>query len=223
LDGATYQTSPNIRLTAGVQNVTVKDATGCTASTGSVTITQPATPLQVTAEHIDASCNGANDGSITAAATGGYDASYMYGIAGAYQPSNVFNNIAAGTYKITVQDANNCVAFTNVVIKQPLTPCSSLSSTPAGPSSNTGAMAGELKVKVYPNPAVIEFNLQVISGNSKKVVELRVMDMTGKTVYQTRGSVYDMYKFGRTFAAGMYVAEILNGEQVQRIKLVKGN
>jgi hypothetical protein len=84
-------------------------------------------------------------------------------------------------------------------------------------------MKGDLKVKVSPNPAVTDFNLQVVSGDSKNIVEVRVMDMQGKVVYHTRGSVYDMYRFGRTFAAGMYVAEVLNGKNTQRIKLIKSN
>ncbi len=47
--------------------------------------------------------------------------------------------------------------------------------------------------------------------------------MNGKVVYHTRGSVFDMFHFGRTFAGGMYVAEVMNGKDIVRIKLVKAN
>jgi len=65
--------------------------------------------------------------------------------------------------------------------------------------------------------------MEIASGDTKQIVEVRVMDMTGKVVYHTRDSVFDMFRFGRLFAGGTYVAEVLNGKQVQRIKLVKGN
>jgi len=91
------------------------------------------------------------------------------------------------------------------------------------PTSANAGMTGALKIKVLPNPATIEFNLQVVNGDSRKVIEIKVMDMQGKTVYQTRGSVFDTYQFGRGFTGGMYVLEVLNGSSIQRIKLVKGN
>ena len=47
--------------------------------------------------------------------------------------------------------------------------------------------------------------------------------MQGRMVYQTRGSVFDLYKFGQNFANGMYIAEMLNGSRVVRVKLIKGN
>jgi len=49
------------------------------------------------------------------------------------------------------------------------------------------------------------------------------MDMLGRVVYHTRGSVHDQFSFGKNFAAGMYVAEVLNGKNTQTIKLIRAN
>ncbi len=52
-----------------------------------------------------AACSSPNSGSITITATGGL-APYTYQLdAGAFQPSNVFNGVSAGTHTITIKDA----------------------------------------------------------------------------------------------------------------------
>src|SRR5690606_18493140 len=56
-------------LSAGTYTVTVTDKNGCTNNT-SVTIAQPAS-LVVTASKTDVSCHAGNNGTATAAATGG--------------------------------------------------------------------------------------------------------------------------------------------------------
>ncbi|MFY7669688.1 T9SS type B sorting domain-containing protein, partial [Tenacibaculum sp. MEBiC06402] len=77
--------------------------------------------LEVTETHVDVSCNGATDGSITITATGG-TGSYVYEIdsePGRFQTSNEFNNLAAGTYTITTQDERGCFQILTVEILEP--------------------------------------------------------------------------------------------------------
>ncbi|MFM7727583.1 MAG: SprB repeat-containing protein, partial [Flavobacteriales bacterium] len=66
------------------------------------------------------SCNGATNGQITVTATGG-TGSLQYSLnGGAFQSSNVFSGLAAGTYAVSVKDANNCTfAAGNVTITAP--------------------------------------------------------------------------------------------------------
>ena len=52
---------------------------------------------------INCSAIGANDGQLEIIASGG-TSPYTYSIGGAYQTSNVFNDLAAGTYSISVKD-----------------------------------------------------------------------------------------------------------------------
>lgn len=56
---------------------------------------------------VNPSCDNTTDGSITVTGTGG-SGNYEYSIDGGvtYQSSNVFNNLAAGSYNITIRDTN---------------------------------------------------------------------------------------------------------------------
>ena len=108
----TYQAS-NVfnNLPAGVYTIFVKDAAGCEKS-ASVTIAST-TPITVTASSTPA-VNCTNNGTITVTATGGTGFTYKLGAAGTYQPSNVFNNLAAGSYVVFAKEAGGCEASANV-------------------------------------------------------------------------------------------------------------
>lgn len=103
-------------LTAGSYTVTVTDANGCTAS-ASTTIAQPlALSLSQTAN--DVSCFGGSDGSVNltvAGATPPY--TYLWSDASlAQDPSG----LPAGTYGVTVTDANGCIdSITGIIITEP--------------------------------------------------------------------------------------------------------
>lgn len=100
-------------LAAGSYTVTVTDANGCIA-TVPVSITQP-TQVSVSATFVNATCGAAN-GSITATGANGTP-SYTYSINGTtFQVSGTFSALAAGTYTITVKDANGCTNTTSVSI-----------------------------------------------------------------------------------------------------------
>ncbi|RFN58148.1 HYR domain-containing protein [Marixanthomonas ophiurae] len=104
-------------LAAGNYSVTITDANGCT-DTASATITQP-TDLVVSASvNSNVSCNGGSDGSATAAVSGGA-MPYSY----SWSPSGGNNatatGLSAGTYTVTVTDANGCMDTANVTITEP--------------------------------------------------------------------------------------------------------
>lgn len=82
------------------------------------------------------------------------------------------------------------------------------------------AAAATLSISVAPNPSKTNFVLTV-NGNSNAPVELRVTDMYGRVVHRARGTANQQYIFGETFAAGMYVAEVLQGRETKTIKLIK--
>jgi hypothetical protein len=115
--GAFASTNVFSNLAAGSYTIHVKDANGCEKTTV-VTITQP-TLVVLSTQKINILCNGENNGSITASATGG-TAPYMFSInAGAFSSTNVFSNLAAGSYTIHVKDANGCEKTVVVTITQP--------------------------------------------------------------------------------------------------------
>ncbi|MFL9844307.1 beta strand repeat-containing protein, partial [Flavobacterium rhizosphaerae] len=112
-DGTTSVTG----LSAGTWTVTVTDANGCTASQN-FTITQPATALVASAV-VDAnvSCNGGSNGSATVTATGG-TSPYTYEWNNNATTASI-TGVAAGTYTVTVTDANGCTATASVTITEP--------------------------------------------------------------------------------------------------------
>lgn len=103
-------------LSAGVYNLIVTDANGCSESS-SITITEPGSDIVGTYTVTDVSCNGGNDGSIELTVSGG-TAPYSF----------LWNNgstnedptgLTAGTYNVTITDANGCKSISGIVISEP--------------------------------------------------------------------------------------------------------
>jgi Zn-dependent metalloprotease len=112
-------------LVAGVYNVTVTDANGCT-TTNSATITQPSAPLQSSKTQINVLCFGNATGSIDLTVSGG-TTGYTYSwtaSGGGSVPSGQANiqdlsGLVAGVYNVTVTDANGCTNNNSATISQP--------------------------------------------------------------------------------------------------------
>jgi hypothetical protein len=103
-NGGTGQTISG--LGAGVYTVTVTDANGCT-TTGTTAISEPPA-ISVLVIASDTICPGANDGEAAAIVSGGtMPISFLWNT-GATTAS--ISGLAAGTYSVTVTDANNCQA-----------------------------------------------------------------------------------------------------------------
>ncbi len=103
-------------LVAGTYTVTVADASGCTA-TRSVTIAQPAAAIDLSATHMAAACLGSSTGSIDLSVSGGTPP-YAYSWSNGATSQDIAN-LDAGTYTVTVADANGCSATTSVTVTQP--------------------------------------------------------------------------------------------------------
>jgi len=123
-------------LAAGTYTVTVTDANGC-MDTQAFTITEP-TVVNVTAgTQVNVSCNGGADGSATVAVTGGTGA-YTYSWAPSGGTAATATGLAAGTYTVTVTDANGCVGTQAFTITQP-TVVNAIAGTQVNVSCNGGA------------------------------------------------------------------------------------
>ncbi|SFC59909.1 SprB repeat-containing protein, partial [Zunongwangia mangrovi] len=106
-------------LSAGNYTLTVRDANNCAIST-SIEITQPDQLTMAPATTENVSCFGGNDGSISAGTISGGTAPYQYSINGTdFFTASTFEDLSAGNYTLTVQDANNCSISTNIEITQP--------------------------------------------------------------------------------------------------------
>lgn len=113
-------------LSAGTYNVTVTDALGCD-SVYSVTILEPDSLLSNISSNISASCFNGNDGSATVSAVGG-TSPYSYQWSNS-QTTQKANNLSAGSYSVTVTDANGCTSINTATISEPTQLSSSFTSS----------------------------------------------------------------------------------------------
>jgi hypothetical protein len=110
-NGQTTQTVNG--LIAGTYTVVVTDNLGCTVS-GSATITQPAAPILLQETHVNVLCFGNNTGSIDVTVSGGtLPYTYLWSNGATTQD---LSNLIAGTYSITVTDANGCISVMSIVV-----------------------------------------------------------------------------------------------------------
>ncbi|MBO0934570.1 hypothetical protein [Fibrella aquatilis] len=115
--GATTQNLSN--LVAGKYTVTVTDANTCVASQ-SFTVTQPA-PIVPNLTGQNITCFGGNTGTANLAPVGG-TGTFTYRWAGPTSNNATTQNLTgltAGTYSVTLTDANNCTATAAILLTQP--------------------------------------------------------------------------------------------------------
>ncbi len=113
IDGVNYQDSNVFSgLENGTYTVSVFDENECLATTTAVISVNS---LTITTEATNISCHDENDGTITALIGGGQEP-YIYSIDGEnFQDSPIFDNLTAGEYTITAQDANEISVTSSVI------------------------------------------------------------------------------------------------------------
>lgn len=139
-NGATTQTINS--LAAGTYTVTVTAANGC-PGTSSVVLTQPAAALSSTQSQQNVTCNGLTNGSATVSVTGGTTGyTYSWNTSPA-QTTATASNLGAGSYNVTITDANGCQIVRPFTITQPTAMTVSTSSTNAtcGASNGTATVS----------------------------------------------------------------------------------
>lgn len=122
-------TASATNIPSGNYTVTVTDAHSCTA-TASVSVTGTAGPATSISNQVNVSCNGAATGSATVTVNGG---TAPFGYAWSPSGGSAANatGLSAGTYTVTVTDANGCVTSSNCTITEPSAISLSSSSTDA--------------------------------------------------------------------------------------------
>ena len=120
--GATTQTVSG--LATGTYGITITDVNGCTKDT-SVTLSEP-TALSLSETHGAILCNGTTTGSVNLTVTGGITG-YTYNWSNGETIEDI-EALAAGTYTVTVTDANGCTATTSSTVTEPIVLSASVTS-----------------------------------------------------------------------------------------------
>ncbi len=98
-------------LISGTYSVTVTNANGC-IKTASATVSEPTALVLSTPSVTNNICNGGNTGSASVTASGG-TSPYTYAWSNGATTANA-TGLRAGTYTLTVKDANGCTKTTSV-------------------------------------------------------------------------------------------------------------
>ncbi|MFM2266955.1 MAG: hypothetical protein RL757_396, partial [Bacteroidota bacterium] len=110
-------------LSAGDYTVVVRDANGCSMTSGAITVTQPASAVSIGSTSVtNISCFGGNTGAVNVTITGGV-APYVFswtGFNGFTASTQNISNLLAGSYTLNIRDANGCsITSQAIVVMQP--------------------------------------------------------------------------------------------------------
>ena len=134
-NGATTQNLSGV--SAGIYSVTVTDASGCTAM-ASATVGSPA-QLRATSRVMDATCYDAANGSVDLTVSGG-TAPFTYLWSNGATSQDLVA-LLAGTYSVTVTDANGCTTTCGGTVGRPTQLLASALATGARCAGGTGSVA----------------------------------------------------------------------------------
>jgi gliding motility-associated-like protein len=105
-------------LLAGTYDIVVEDQNNCSVA-GTQIVTDEESPQIDLVSGTNPLCNAGTDGAIEITASGGTGALNYSINGGAFQTGNIFTNLVADSYNITVQDANGCTDTDNIVLNEP--------------------------------------------------------------------------------------------------------
>ncbi len=153
-------------------------------------------------------------------------------------PDNAILISGQGTTSITVQypdialidtvsitGSNNCQSLQKKLVVN-LPACAGLIAN-AAPAARISSIqqpvveaTDKLRVTLFPNPSISDVTL-VATGSSAATMQVRVMDMTGRTVQQFSILPMQATRFGSVLKAGTYLVEIRQGVNMVTEKLLK--
>ncbi len=161
------QNSPGVftDLVAGVYVVTVESG-DCDATSSHITITQPLAPLEATFNVNDVTCFGGNNGSLEIIATGG-TGTIQYAISpqlNQFFDTNIFENLAPGTYQVIVQDVLGCYLIHDFTITEPAPVLITIVADSLFPEVCEGDADGEFSIDISGGTAPYSVSLDDYNG-----------------------------------------------------------
>ncbi|MEN0008634.1 MBG domain-containing protein [Flavobacterium nitrogenifigens] len=147
-------------LTAGTYTVTVTDENLC-STTNTIKITEP-DPLTLTGTPVAVSCHNGSNGSVTVGVTGGTGA-YTYSWSPSGGNAATATGLTAGTYTLTVTDANSCIKTESFIISEPDPLTATTSQTDV---SCNGGSNGSATVNVTGGTGTYTYSWSPAGGNA---------------------------------------------------------
>ncbi|QTN38315.1 tandem-95 repeat protein [Cryomorphaceae bacterium] len=182
-DGSNQVSSDTIytysNLSPGGYGFTVTDAGGCINLTGT-TINEP-NPISVSMFPTNLSCNGDGSGAISSSVQGG-TSPYTYAWSNGSNATSI-SSLAAGTYTLSVTDANGCSAIETQVVSEPS--LLTVSITESSPVLCSGASDGRLAASVVGGTAPYSYQWSsggrnpIENGLSEGVYTVDITDANG--------------------------------------------
>jgi large repetitive protein len=169
IDSLNGQQNPS-GLLAGTYAVTVAEAGNCSASTSLTLVNNPGTTLNCTVLN-SVSAFGASDGAANILFSGGapgYTLSWSGPITGSHSStesgSHQLNNLPAGTYQLTLTDAQNCSSNCSFIINNPA--CNLVITASAESPSCHGGADGAISLNITNGGDTLSFdwNLEALDG-----------------------------------------------------------
>jgi hypothetical protein len=205
----THQIIPEGPLPPGTSyTVIVVDNNGCMETIGG---TVPSAPpaLVATAIQTNETVVGLNNGSATAQASGGLPP-YSYEWSNGESTASI-NNLPPSTYTCTITDSNGCTKTVTATVLPGTNP--------------TDELPGLRDLRLSPNPTNGEFDL-FISLENPVNLQVRLMDVNGRTLYKTAGEVVSekTWRLDLTpWPSGVYYCMVAAGGNATVLKVVKMN
>ena len=189
---------------SGINYYTVTDAAGA-KSTVAVAIKQAAVLLSA------AVSSGASN-VLTVSASGG---------ATPYKGTGTFTaKLGLNTFIVT--DANGCskTVSINIATLTAARVSTATTSVTITPTADAVPLLNTLKISSYPNPTTSTFKL-LAEGIPNEKINIIVMSIDGRIVFQAAGVTNKIYEFGSNFGIGLYIIKVIQGNNIQTLKVVK--
>ncbi|MFT3911050.1 MAG: choice-of-anchor J domain-containing protein [Ferruginibacter sp.] len=143
------------------------------------------------------------------------------------------NSAVTGT--VTVQASNPCAnsAIRSVNVKLPACPVTfagnnagtngtaeSKGVVKTAKSTPAPALAESMEVKIFPNPTVSDFKLEVLTSGTEEIT-VRVLDNLGRLYKNFKVMPYQTIALGAELKSGSYLVEVRQGKTVKTTKVIK--
>jgi hypothetical protein len=220
-------------LAAGTYYVTVTDVVG-EVGNDTVVITEPAMLVATVVADSNVSCFGMSDGGASVSAVGG-TAPYAYTWSTGVTTLSI-NGLMAGTYYVTVNDANNCSTNDSVMISEPVAVTVSLGNdtTVCDPVALT-LDAGTFASYVWDDASMMQTRMTVstVGAVDYSVVVTDANGCTGNDTIQVTGLAPVMVDLGAdtslcygvdlTLDAGTFSSYLWNDASTMQTLMVSGS